>query len=69
MAYAVEEGVAHLLRRNVEYMAPGSLHQIVSTGGGSASPFWNQLKAVVCGVDVIVPDEQEATCRGAAASP
>ena len=66
MAYAVEEGVAHLLRRNVEYMAPGSLHEIVSTGGGSASPFWNQLKADVCGVDVIVPDEQEATCRGAA---
>jgi sugar (pentulose or hexulose) kinase len=66
MAFAVEEGVAHLLRRNVEYIAADSVHEIVSTGGGAASPFWNQLKADVCGVDVVVPDEHEATCRGAA---
>jgi sugar (pentulose or hexulose) kinase len=66
MAFAVEEGVAHLLRRNVEYIAPDSVHEIVSTGGGAASPFWNQLKADVCGVDVVVPDEHEAACRGAA---
>ncbi|MCU1529295.1 MAG: hypothetical protein JWP75_3058 [Frondihabitans sp.] len=66
MAYAVEEGVAHLLRRNVDYLAPESAREIVSTGGGAASPFWNQLKADVCGVEVLVPDEHEATCRGAA---
>jgi sugar (pentulose or hexulose) kinase len=66
LAFAVEEGVAHLLRRNVDYIAPGTAHEIVSTGGGAASPFWNQLKADVCGVDVVVPDEHEATCRGAA---
>jgi len=66
LAFAVEEGIAHLLRRNVEYIAPHSVHEIVSTGGGAASPFWNQLKADVCGVDVVVPDEHEATCRGAA---
>ena len=66
MAYAVEEGVAHLLRRNVEDMASEAVHEIVSTGGGAASPFWNQLKADVCHVDVLVPDEHEATCRGAA---
>ena len=68
MAFAVEEGIAHLLRRNVDYLGTqGSVDEIVSTGGGSASPFWNQLKADVCGVDVVVPNEQEATCRGAAA--
>ena len=66
MAFAVEEGVAHLLRRNVEYLSPEPAHGMVSTGGGAASAFWNQLKADVCGVDVLVPDEHEATCRGAA---
>jgi sugar (pentulose or hexulose) kinase len=66
MAFAVEEGIAHLLRRNVEYLSPEPAHGMVSTGGGAASAFWNQLKADVCGVDVLVPDEHEATCRGAA---
>lgn len=68
LAYAVEEGVSHLLHRNVEYLSPSGkpIREIVSTGGGSASRFWNQLKADVCGVDVLVPREQEATCRGAA---
>ncbi|MFW0795688.1 FGGY family carbohydrate kinase [Gordonia sp. CPCC 205515] len=66
MAFAVEEGVAHLLRRNIDDLAFGSVREIVSTGGGASSPFWTQLKADVCGVDVLVPAEQEATCRGAA---
>lgn len=68
LAYAVEEGIAHLLRRNVDSLAAGDtrVREIVSTGGGAASSFWNQLKADVCGVDVLVPREQEATCRGAA---
>jgi xylulokinase len=68
LAHAVEEGIAHLLRRNIEYLAPdGEVTEIVSTGGGAASPYWSQLKADVCGVQVLVPHEQEATCRGAAA--
>ena len=68
LAYAVEEGIAHLLRRNVDSLAAGDtrVREIVSTGGGAASAFWSQLKADVCGVDVLVPREQEATCRGAA---
>ncbi|MFH8252035.1 L-fuculokinase [Microbacterium sp. B2969] len=66
LAYAVEEGIAHLLRRNIEYFSAGPADEIVSTGGGAASTFWNQLKADVCGIDVVVPDELEATCRGAA---
>jgi xylulokinase len=68
LAHAVEEGIAHLLRRNIDYLAPdGEVTEIVSTGGGAASPYWSQLKADVCGVQVLVPQEQEATCRGAAA--
>ncbi len=67
LAYAVEEGVAHLLRRNIDHLTPEPVREIVSTGGGASSAFWNQLKADVCGVNVLVPDEHEATCRGAAA--
>lgn len=67
LAYAVEEGVAHLLRRNIDYLTPEPVREIVSTGGSASSAFWNQLKADVCGVEVLVPDEREATCRGAAA--
>lgn len=66
LAYAVEEGIAHLLRRNVDYLTAGPPQEIVSTGGGASSAFWSQLKADICGVDVVVPDEREATCRGAA---
>jgi sugar (pentulose or hexulose) kinase len=69
LAYAVMEGTAHLLRSNLEYCqrSVGRVGALVSTGGGSASAFWTQLKADVCDVLVNVPNETEATCRGAAA--
>jgi sugar (pentulose or hexulose) kinase len=68
LAYAVMEGVAHLLRSNVDYCrtAMGPVTDMVSTGGGTASRFWTQLKANICDVRITVPDEPEATCRGAA---
>lgn len=68
LAYAVMEGVAHLLRSNLEYCQRpvGRIEAMVSTGGGSTSVFWTQLKADVCDVLVRVPHETEATCRGAA---
>lgn len=68
LAYAVMEGVAHLLRSNVEYCgrAVGPITMMVSTGGGNASRFWTQLKADVCNLRIEVPREPEATCRGAA---
>jgi sugar (pentulose or hexulose) kinase len=67
LAFAVEEGIGHLLKRNIEYLSPdAALRSITSTGGGASSPHWSQLKADICGVEVVVPHEQEATCRGAA---
>src|SRR6185437_3486513 len=68
LAYAVMEGVAHLLRSNVEYCARavGPITTLVSTGGGTASRFWTQLKADVCNVRIEVPHEAESACRGAA---
>jgi sugar (pentulose or hexulose) kinase len=68
LAYAVMEGVAHLLRSNLEYCerAVGPVSELISAGGGTASSFWNQLKADVCNVRIEVPREPEVTCRGAA---
>ena len=68
LAYAVMEGVAHLLRRNLDHFAEHGQRadSIVSAGGGTASRFWNQLKANVCGLDFRTPEEPEAACRGAA---
>ena len=69
LAFAVEEGVAHLLRENVDEFVGSTERQglaIVSTGGGTASPFWNQLKADVCGAPFLVPRETESACRGVA---
>ncbi len=68
LAYAVMEGVAHLLRRNLDDLAMHgqSVSSVTSAGGGTASRFWNQLKADVTGLDLHVPDEEEDACRGAA---
>jgi len=66
--YSVIEGVAHLLRRNVEYcrtVVP-SLDSFVSTGGGAMSAVWTQLKADISNCQIFVPSEKEAACRGAA---
>lgn len=69
MAYAVMEGVAHLLRSNIDYCEEhllGDVEGIVSTGGGSASVFWSQLKADACNRTIVVPIETQSVCRGAA---
>jgi sugar (pentulose or hexulose) kinase len=69
MACAVLEGVAHLLRSNLDYCQKhllGDIGGIVSTGGGSAPAFWSQLKADACDRAVAVPVEMESVCRGAA---
>jgi xylulokinase len=68
MAYAVLEGVAHLLAENIESfqqagLSPGT---ILSTGGGSRSDLWCQLKADLTGHTVVVPEANEAACLGAA---
>jgi xylulokinase len=68
LAYAVMEGVAHLLRRNLEDLVDHGhrVRSVTSAGGGTASGFWNQLKADVTGLDLRVPAEPEDACRGAA---
>ncbi|WP_053351760.1 FGGY-family carbohydrate kinase [Leucobacter musarum] len=68
LAFAVMEGVAHLLRRNIEDLAVDgqTIDRMVSAGGGTSSDFWNQLKADACGITLAVAEEPEDACRGAA---
>lgn len=68
MAYAVMEGVAFLLRKNIEFItACGTpVEQIIATGGGARSDLWCQLQADVSGIPVVIPEQMEAACLGAA---
>jgi xylulokinase len=65
---AVMEGVAHLLRRNVDHIkeAGYSVNEIISTGGAARSDIWSQMKADITGQDLIIPLNEEAACLGAA---
>ena len=68
LAHAVMEGVAFMLRRNCDAIrtAGTELRQIVATGGGAKSPVWCQLQADITGLPVVVPQQTEAACLGAA---
>ena len=67
-AYAVMEGVAHLLAKNIEYIRCEGIivKKIIATGGASKSDIWCQLQADVTGVPVEVLSENETACLGAA---
>ncbi len=68
MAHAVMEGVAFVLRKNCEAItAKGTtLRSIIATGGGAKSDIWCQLQADITGLPILVPEEKEAACLGAA---
>lgn len=65
---AIMYGVACLLRKNVDFFRTAGIRteQIVSTGGGAKSRLWSQIKADICNLPVVVPQNQEAPCLGAA---
>jgi xylulokinase len=68
LALAVMEGIAHLLRRNIDCFADVGIKasSIISTGGGARSDIWSQLKANVTGHTVSIPENEEAATLGAA---
>jgi len=67
-AYAVMEGVAFLLERNIRALNHNNMshNRIISTGGGAKSDLWSQLKADITGLTVEIPADKEAACLGAA---
>ncbi len=68
MAHAVMEGVAFVLRKNCEAITEKGtkLKSIIATGGGAKSDIWCQLQADITGLPILVPEEKEAACLGAA---
>lgn len=66
--YAVMEGVAFLLERNIAALKQSDMNfnRIISTGGGAKSDLWSQLKADITGLTVEIPADNEAACLGAA---
>lgn len=54
---AILEGVAFAMQHNVEVAraAGVSITEIRSIGGGARSPLWNQIKADILGVPIVLP--------------
>lgn len=67
-ARAVLEAVAFMLRRNLELLAGAgaTAGEIRSHGGGARSALWNQIKADVCGRQVLTLEGDDAAVRGGA---
>ncbi len=68
LALAIMEGVACLLKKNLDYMAESGIpiSKIISTGGGAKSSLWTQIKSDITGQVIEVPENEEAPCLGAA---
>lgn len=68
LALAVMQGVACMLRKNLECLKQSGIRieKIISAGGGARSPIWTQLKADISGYTIEVPADAEAPCLGAA---
>jgi xylulokinase len=57
-----------MMRRDLEGLARlgAGAKEIRVLGGGARSLLWSQMKADICGLRVIVPEEPEAAALGAA---
>ncbi|MFX1481066.1 MAG: FGGY-family carbohydrate kinase [Promethearchaeota archaeon] len=65
---AVLEGVAYEIRKNIEVFKDLGIEpkELMLTGGGSRSDFWNQIYADVLGITCVRNVIEEATSLGAA---
>ncbi len=65
---ALMEGIAFVVRRNVEAFAAAGIRtsEIRALGGGSRSAVWKQLEADITGVPVVTTQQPDAGALGAA---
>lgn len=65
-ARAILEGVAFLLKRNLEVLQNAGVEvtEIRSTGGGARSPLWNQIKSNVCDLPVVTLQNEDTALLG-----
>lgn len=63
---AVLEGVAFLLKRNLDVLQQAGVQitDIRSTGGGARSRLWNQIKADVCNLPVVTLQNEDTALLG-----
>lgn len=68
MIRAILEGVAFALRHNVDVAEKANIKigEIRSVGGGARSSLWNQIKADILGLPVLVPRTNTGGAGGAA---
>lgn len=63
---AIQEGVAFMLRRNLELIERSGVvvKEVRSTGGGSRGDLWNQIKADVCNRPVVLLENEDTGLVG-----
>jgi xylulokinase len=68
LARAVMEGVAYLLKKNLELLERVGVRadRLISVGGGTKSLVWSRIKADITEKRILIPDFEEATSLGAA---
>lgn len=65
MVRGIFESVAFMLKEHLSYLGT-PVRQIRSTGGGANSPLWCQIKADVCGAEIVTLKNKETACLGSA---
>lgn len=65
---SIYESLGYMIRRNIDALAGMGLEvkEIRSSGGGSKSPVWNQIKSDILGIDLVTMRSREAATLGAA---
>jgi sugar (pentulose or hexulose) kinase len=63
---AILESVAFLLRRNLQLIERSGviIHEVRSTGGGSRGELWNQIKADVCNLPIVLLENEDTALVG-----
>lgn len=65
---SIYESLGYMIRRNIDALASMGLtvKEIRSSGGGSKSPVWNQIKSDILSIDLVTMKSKEAATLGAA---
>jgi xylulokinase len=65
---AILESIAFMLRRDLEIFSKNNIKikSIISMGGGAKSCLWNQIKADITGLELLIPENTETALLGAA---
>jgi len=65
---SILESIAFMLKRDLEIFSKNNIKigSIISMGGGAKSSLWNQIKADITGIELLIPENTETALLGAA---